>query len=327
MSCKVSIIIPVYNAEKYIGRTIDSILNQSETDFEIIAVNDGSTDKSYNIMKKLAQKDKRIKIYTKTNEGVSATRNYGIKKATGKYLLFVDADDMLTENGLHNLCEIAKKYNADITIGNSKVIDLNGKTIKSHENGKIYQQNRKELLTTFFKDNGDFDSQSVWAKLFARDICNELRFADNQNSNEDRYYFFQEICNSKKIVLLNRDVYIYEKHFNSLSTSKVDKRIFSNIKFAEQMSSYVKKYEPWATDLSLYNLLVTSLMVYRNFYRDKQAINKYHKELVILRKKILKIYKDNYIKIGFMRKLELFIVKYMKYIYYYFIRLVDIVRS
>ena len=68
-------------------------------------------------------------------------------------------------------------------------------------------------------------------------------------------------------------------------------------------------------------------MVYRNFYRDKQAINKYHKELVILRKKILKIYKDNYIKIGFMRKLELFIVKYMKYIYYYFIRLVDIVRS
>ena len=102
---KISIIIPVYNVEKYLHECLDSIINQTFTDIEIICVDDGSTDKSSEILEEYEQKDKRFTVISQPNKGVSAARNRGMQQAKGKYIMFVDSDDWLA----HNACEQAYK--------------------------------------------------------------------------------------------------------------------------------------------------------------------------------------------------------------------------
>ena len=113
---KVSIIVPVYNVEKYLSTCLDSLINQTLTDIEIICVNDGSTDSSLAILKDFANKDSRIKILDKQNEGVSVARNLGIEVATGQYLMFVDSDDYLIENACEKALNIIEYDGSDICI-------------------------------------------------------------------------------------------------------------------------------------------------------------------------------------------------------------------
>ena len=110
----ISIIVPIFNAEKYINKCIDSLLNQTKKELEIILVNDGSTDNTENIIKNY--KDKRIKYYKNKNQGIGKSRNFGITKATGKYIMFIDSDDYIEDNACELLFEKAEKDNLDIVI-------------------------------------------------------------------------------------------------------------------------------------------------------------------------------------------------------------------
>ena len=112
----ISVIVPVYNVEKYLRPCVESILEQTYKNIEVILVNDGSTDKSKAICLELAEKDKRISFYEKANSGLSDTRNVGLEKATGDYILFVDSDDLLSFNAIESLYKLCKKYNADIAV-------------------------------------------------------------------------------------------------------------------------------------------------------------------------------------------------------------------
>ena len=106
---KYSFVIPMYNSEKYITETVCSILNQTYSDFEVIIVNDGSTDNSYSICKEIADNDKRVKLYNNTNNGVAYSRNYGIKNALGDYIIFLDSDDYWNDsNALQEIDDINK---------------------------------------------------------------------------------------------------------------------------------------------------------------------------------------------------------------------------
>lgn len=109
-SPKVSIIVPVYNVEKYLHRCVDSILLQTFTDFELLLIDDGSTDKSVDICDKYALKDSRIRVFHKKNGGVSSARNLGIKKSSGVYILFVDSDDYLSPSHLNNYIKYIGNY-------------------------------------------------------------------------------------------------------------------------------------------------------------------------------------------------------------------------
>ena len=119
----ISVIIPLYNKEKSISSTIESVLSQTYKDFELIIINDGSTDKSEEIIRKYLN-DSRIKYYYKTNSGVSSTRNYGINIAKGEWILFLDADDELSINGLNSLSKFTE-YNVDIISGTYIVANNN----------------------------------------------------------------------------------------------------------------------------------------------------------------------------------------------------------
>ena len=116
---KISVIIPIFNTRKFLNKCLDSLLNQSLTDIEIICVDDGSTDNSLKILKSYANKDDRVKVLTRENNGAGAARNLGLKYVNGKYILFVDSDDWFEEDGLKLLYDKAEQLNVDILLFDS----------------------------------------------------------------------------------------------------------------------------------------------------------------------------------------------------------------
>lgn len=139
---KISVIVPVYNTEKYIKKCIRSIIEQTLKEIEIIIVNDGSKDKSLEIIKDLMKQDRRIKLINKENEGVSSARNSGIKMAKGKYIQFIDSDDWIEKEFLEKMYDFAEKENVDIVVSDY---------YEDYSNGKIKikkgKKNQKKLFS------------------------------------------------------------------------------------------------------------------------------------------------------------------------------------
>ena len=146
---KISVIVPVYNTEKYLPRCIDSILAQTFTDFELLLIDDGSTDNSGRICGEYALKDKRIKVVHKENGGVSRARNLGIDNAQGEYLSFIDSDDYIRPTMYSELIAIADKYNVDLV---SSDIELNGKVLqnKTSSNKKLDKKYIHDKVLPYF---------------------------------------------------------------------------------------------------------------------------------------------------------------------------------
>ena len=175
-SIKFSVIIPVYNVEKYLNECVDSVLNQTYKNFEVILINDGSTDSSPQICDSYAEKDNRIKVIRKENGGASSARNVGIKNMTGNYVLFMDSDDFWDDRDLLSRAdEVIRNYGSDVIIlGYRKFYSEKGKYINgydttSYEHGKTKSMQIKSLIC-----NNLFES-SAWSK-----IVNAKLFSDNK---------------------------------------------------------------------------------------------------------------------------------------------------
>ena len=187
MNNMVSIIVPIFNAEKYIGRCIESILSQTYNNIELILVNDGSLDDSDSICLKYSKKDKRIKYFRIPNGGASNARNYGIDKSIGEYIMFVDADDSIENKMVETLVAKLKKYNVEFVVSGVKVI----KTI----DGSVLEYGLTEKKIVNFKENIDkiihlFTSERIngpVAKLYLSNTIkkNNLRMPLNIHLNED----------------------------------------------------------------------------------------------------------------------------------------------
>lgn len=323
---KISIVVPIYNAEKYIENTVKCITNQTHSNIEIILVDDGSKDQSLKIIKNLSKKEKRIKVVHQENKGVSAARNKGISLATGEYLTFVDADDFLEPKACEILYNNIKKYNSDISIASVKKINIANHIVSPQQTNKIYKYSKEELLKIFFVNDGSIDVASANAKLYSKRIYKKIFFAENRNSNEDRYYLFESIlkCNTV-IVFQDTYIYTYKMHANSLSTSKVNERLFDNIYFAKKMIKEIKALMPNLYNIALYNYQITTMWVYRNFYRYKDIMKEYKKPLKAIRKEIINTQKTEYLSVS--KKIEIVVIHYFNYLYYWFIKIGDKVRK
>ncbi len=163
---KVSIVIPVYNTEKYLPECLDSVLSQTFQDFEIICVNDGSTDNSLGILNHYAQKDKRFKIISQENQGLSGARNTGLDKASGDYIFFLDSDDAIPQNALETMVKIATDSNVPLVASEAK--KKNKKSISY--NYQIYHHPLADFI-----QNRKIHS-SAWNKLYRADILKMHRF-------------------------------------------------------------------------------------------------------------------------------------------------------
>lgn len=239
---KISIIVPVYNQEKHINRCLDSILSQTHQDFEILVVNDGSTDSGMAIVDDYATKDPRIKILNKENGGVSSARNLGIKHATGDYIGFVDADDHIKENMYEVLLRNAIEHNASMSLINNLFV-INGvpKTYPTDFSVVTYtpQEALKEIL-----DRDKFMG-FVNNKLYKTDLIanNHILYNESYHMYEDQNFVTEAMIHSDKIVYENQHLYYYELH-DSNSSNQVNDRRMTGLDAYEDTIKKVSLFEP-----------------------------------------------------------------------------------
>lgn len=244
MTPKVSIIVPVYNAEKSIGRCIDSILNQEYTDFELLLMDDGSKDASGAICDEYAAKDTRVKVIHKANSGVSDTRNQALDLAGGTYLQFLDADDWITPNATRLLVEAAEQHHCDMVIADFyRVV---GERV-SHK-GAIEEEGilTKEAFATQMMENpADFYYGVLWNKLFRREIVEKykLRMDSAISWCEDFMFNLEYIRHCEVFYALQVPIYYYVKTKGSLASQgmSISKTIKMKLMVFEYYNDFYKQ--------------------------------------------------------------------------------------
>ena len=204
---KVSVIIPVYNVEKYLRECLDSVINQTLSDIEIICINDGSTDNSLEILREYAQKDERIILISRENKGVSVSRNEGIKKATGEYIAFIDADDYLENNNYYEqLYECAAKSNSDIAKGSYR---YGKRKINNGVNEKI-KEDKNNFIAQF--------ASAIYSSKMLKD--NNISFPTIMDM-EDTVFVFACAIHANTVKIVPNAIYSVVLNPNSVTRSKL----------------------------------------------------------------------------------------------------------
>jgi len=242
MGEKISVIVPVYNVEAYLERCVESILQQTYAHFELILINDGSTDSSGQICDRLASQYENIKVYHIENAGVSNARNMGIQLATGSWVTFIDSDDFVTQDYLATLASAVEGVNVGFVIAplhhikNGIVTDL-----PSHS-GKTElwstEETMKELLmttrTSFFPV----------AKLFKRDLLADEKFNTNYHLAEDALFLTELLLKTRcSCVFIDKPVYYYD-HREGSATTSVNRHVFDTIEVYKQIIAQVSQAFP-----------------------------------------------------------------------------------
>lgn len=273
----ISIIIPIYNTEPYLKKCLDSIVCQSYPEIEIICVDDESTDDSWEILQSYASKDARFHIFQKKNEGVSAARNYGLKKVTGDYLMFVDSDDWIAKETCERAINAIKEYNADVVMwsyirelsGESRpklIFDQNqifeGQEVKAKLHRRMYG-----ILGDELKNPENADALcTVWGKLYRRDIIekNQIQFFDIRKigTYEDGLFNVEVFGHVDKVVFINQYLYHYRRDNDMSITSKYDKNMKDkrNVLFDCLEQSIKKECLSSEYEQALNNRIVLSLI-------------------------------------------------------------------
>lgn len=215
--CEISVIVPIYNGEKTIERCINSILNQTFKDLEIILVNDGSQDRSLDICKKLSQKNKFIKVFTQNNKGQSAARNLGIKNSSGKYIMFCDCDDTVSNKWCENLYEIIKYQKNVLPYCGFNILSNTGQFKQTIENNKTSKWTIEKK--DFFYLDQICLSGFPTNKIFLKDILfqNNIFFDENLRDNEDLKFVLEYVTYIKNIIYTNSKDYNYYSYEYSVS--------------------------------------------------------------------------------------------------------------
>ena len=221
----VSVIIPLYNREKLIERCIKSIQKQTYKNLEIIIIDDNSTDSSYDVAKKIAEKDFRIKVYKNHSKGVSYARNLGIEKATGEFIQFIDSDDYIEENMIFELLQNIEKYKADIVYCKFNI------THKKINNFNLLSNEFFEKYFYIFMENCLF--QGPCNKLYVSKIIknNNITFPTDIEKLEDSMFNAKYFKFVKCVSYVDKDLYVYENTQNSLSKKIKKNEITSIIEF------------------------------------------------------------------------------------------------
>ena len=211
---RISIIVPVYKAEKYINQCIDSILNQTFTDFELLLINDGSPDKSGQICEKYAILDNRIQVLNKENSGVSETRNMGLEKAKGEWIIFVDSDDWLVSDCLETCIEFVRNNDIDLLqfnfsrINDAHKVLFNSKGQTPILNNYDYIKENKLIVTAC----GNFLRNSIIKKF-------NIKFASNIKLGEDQLFIYEYILHANTCLRIPNILYFYRWNPHSATMS------------------------------------------------------------------------------------------------------------
>lgn len=241
----ISIIVPIYNTEKYLNRCIDSIINQTYKNLEIVLVDDGSTDKSGVICDDYAKSDSRIKVIHKENGGVSSARNVGIDNATGEYIMFVDADDELCLNAIEYIMELSKKNNADLICFQMKELeDIDDVNVNIFHK-KIYSDiyiNSSNISNGFFELYSNSNLFSPCNKLYKKSVVknNNLKFDTKLSLLEDFEFNIRYMRVIESIYSVDEELYI--RHWMPQSIESKGRFSFNQIPYIEYIQNAFLKY-------------------------------------------------------------------------------------
>lgn len=230
---KLSIIIPAYNCEDFIEKTIKSVLNQSFNDYELIVVNDGSTDKTQEKVEQYAKYNQNIRIFYQSNSGVSEARNFGLNKSTGEYIIFIDADDYILDGYFEYVNNTINTNNIDCIIFNYFV--GNKKRISSNiEKFQIKQEeflNQTEVVNRFLMG---YISNSPWDKVFKKNTIKNILFPKDITVGEDALFIMNFFLNSTKIKLNKQSYYVYMQDTNGITKNAFSQKKLQDITFVMQ---------------------------------------------------------------------------------------------
>ena len=258
----VSIVVPIYNAENYLRRCVDSILNQEYTDFELLLVNDGSTDASGDIWEEYGDQDPRVIVIQKENTGVSDSRNRALDRARGKYLQFLDSDDWITPDATRLFVRAAEEYGCDMVI--SDFYRVVGERLSTK--GDIEEEGvltREEFAAHMMENPADFYYGVLWNKLYRRDIVEEhnLRMDTDINWCEDFMFNLEYIRYAKVFYALHAPIYYYVKRKGSLASQGIN--ISKTVKMKLNVFEYYNNFYKHVLEEEDYEK--NRLQVYRFF--------------------------------------------------------------
>lgn len=296
---KVSVIVPVYNVEQYLNKSLDSLVNQTLDDIEIILVNDGSTDKSLDIIKNYYEKHQdKIKYYTKENGGMSDARNYGLNKACGDYIAFVDSDDYIEKDMLNKMYQKAKEADYDIVFCDTNIIYPDNTILKESELKKdiksLTLSDKKDLILNCYP--------VVWNKIYKKSFLDTVKFEDDGLFKKG--VWFEDVRMLYKMIpFLNNCGYVNEAFYNYIQHPKSITYIYSE-RLYDVLSNLDNIIEFFKSE-KLYDDYKDVLeYVYVSYYfatfikrlsksKDKKVFNKGYKEVKDKVKDAFPEYKSN----------------------------------
>lgn len=266
---KISIIVPVYNTEKYLAKCLDSILNQTLQDIEIIVVNDGSKDQSQSVIDRYAIKDHRIFSIYKENGGLSDARNVGLDNSTGEFIAFIDSDDYIESDMLEKMYELTQRHNSEIVLCDLVKVDENGKEFRD-----LPQSPQLPEKIVLKNDLTIFGEMSCFAcnKIFKKSLFNNHRFKKGIHF-EDIELIPKLILDSKIISKINEPFYKYFERQDSITKTHTNKGLDMFVA-VEAVSNYFKKseYSNQLNELKRFQIIqgYYSFLAYVAYVKDKK---------------------------------------------------------
>lgn len=279
----ITIIVPIYNSEKYLERCLSSILNQTYSNLEIILINDGSEDSSKKICKDFANTDKRIVLINTKNNGPAKARNLGLEKATGKYISFIDADDYVEKDMIETLYKALTEKKADMVRANYDTIK-DDKILSNNENvlDKLYDKNN---INEFIQNVISEDVKSfIWLLLIKKE-CIKDNFSEEIFIYEDTNFYLTTLSNINTLYVFSKIVYHYEVNSNSVSrkaekiSQNIDNLLKSSLVFKKNLEKY--KLNNSKNFRAIHTRIINSIInYYYHLYREnnniKEIINLYN---------------------------------------------------
>lgn len=235
---KLSIIVPIYNVEKYLDKCILSILNQDYKDFELILVNDGSPDRCEEICNKYLLNDRRVRLINKANGGLSSARNAGLDIAKGEYIGFVDSDDWIEKEMYSTLMEIVEKNGSDIVQCEYYSALYDTDTIKDNKNVIVRNFTNIEAINNMY---GDLQVSTTvsWNKIYKRSLFDGIRFPIGK-LHEDEFTTYKLLYRSNKISYINKELYYYRQTPNSIMNLPFSEKRLDIIEAFEEKKEFIK---------------------------------------------------------------------------------------
>lgn len=281
---KVSIVIPVYNVESYLDICVESVLDQTYQNIEIILVDDGSTDNSPAICDKYQMLDNRVKVVHQKNGGLSNARNTGVKNSTGEFLFFVDSDDCINPVTIERLVEIAVKYDAklvqcDIEEVMNEFQEYNKPVMNEYE---VLQFDTKQAFYNVDKDDMSIADDIrlitivVWTKLYKRELFEKIQFPEHIRLHEDQMVAHQFIVEAEGIVFCKIPLYYYRKRPNSLITEGWTPKRLSIFECYQDRVEWAKKVDDGLTSYIFERYLTC---MFKNYLMTTKSLTGSEKEI------------------------------------------------